>query len=105
MIGERLCEIRKDRGLTQKQLADALGVSENSISLYERDITTPDDEIKIRMAEYFNISLDYLIGAINHPLSLHRTNTHFLYAENIPAGAEKEMKAFLEHLQSKYRLI
>ena len=63
MEGERLSELRKDNGLTQRDLAEILGVSENSISLYERNINTPDDELKIKIANYFNVSLDYLLGA------------------------------------------
>ena len=55
MEGERLSELRKDNGLTQRDLAEILGVSENSISLYERNINTPDDELKIKIANYFNI--------------------------------------------------
>lgn len=105
MIGERLSELRKDMGLTQKQLAEKLGVSENSISLYERNLTTLDDDLKILIAKLFNISLDYLIGAIEQPLPLNRTTTKFIYAENIPLNAENEIKAFLEYLQNKYKLV
>ena len=64
MNGERLSDLRKDRGLTQKDLAKIIGVSENSISMYERNLNSPDDKIKVKIAKYFNISLDYLLGAI-----------------------------------------
>ena len=91
MIGERLFELRIDMGLTQKQLGEKFGVSENSISLYERNLATPDDDMKIQIAKLFNISLDYLIGAIEQPLPLNRTATRFIYAENMPLHAEKEI--------------
>ena len=72
MEGERLSELRKDNGLTQRDLAEILGVSENSISLYERNINTPDDELKIKIANYFNVSLDYLLGATDKQIPLNR---------------------------------
>lgn len=37
------------------------GISENSVSAYERNLNTPDDELQVKMAEYFNISLGYHI--------------------------------------------
>lgn len=104
MEGDRLSDLRKDKGLTQKQLSEILGVSENSISLYERNINTPDDELKKQIAIYFNTSLDYLLGLINEPIPLTRTPTHFIFAENLPHNAEKEMKTFLEYIQNKYNI-
>ena len=104
MDGERLSELRKDKGLTQKEFAKILGVSENSISMYERNLNTPDDKLKVKIALYFNISLDYLLGAIDEPQPLKRNSTTFIFAENMPTNAEKEMKTFLGYLQGKYKL-
>lgn len=104
MNGERLSDLRKDRGLTQKDLAKIIGVSENSISMYERNLNSPDDKIKVKIAKYFNISLDYLLGAIDKPQPLKRNNTIFIFADNIPTNAEKEMKTFFNYLQNKYKL-
>ena len=62
MVGARLRELRKNRGLTQGELAEIFGLKDNTISQYENDINEPSDEIKIMMAKYFNVSVDYLIG-------------------------------------------
>ena len=72
MIGERLAELRKDTGLNQQDLADKLGLSLSAISSYERSISSPDDDVKIKLAKMFNISLDYLIGASNDEIPLVR---------------------------------
>ena len=104
MDGERLKELRKDRGLSQKQLAEILGISENSISLYERNINTPDDDMKVKIANYFNVSMDYLLGVVPTPLPLERTGTVFIFAENMPANAAQEMKNFFDYLRSKYKM-
>ena len=66
MIGERLRIVRKNKGTTQKELSDVLGMKKSSISLYEIGKIDPPDEVKISIAKYFNISLDYLIGVIDY---------------------------------------
>lgn len=52
-------------GLSQGELAERLGLAASTISAYERGVNEPDDETKLRIAELFNISLDYLLGAID----------------------------------------
>ena len=62
MLGERISELRRRRKMTQRQLADYLSVSLNSVSLYERNLSTPDDDTKIKIAELFDVSMDYRHG-------------------------------------------
>lgn len=54
--------LREDAKVTQKQLADAVGVSQQSINKYENHNIEPDIETLIHIADYFNTSIDYLIG-------------------------------------------
>ena len=75
MIGERLAELRKNHGMTQRQLTEKLSVSVTTISGYENDQNSPNDDIKIKIAKIFNISLHYLLGAIDEKLSLDRSNS------------------------------
>lgn len=64
MIGDRIRQLRKDRGLTQEQLASIIGVERSSIGKYEgKQQITPSDEVKFKLAEFFGVSLDYLCGA------------------------------------------
>ena len=63
MIGERLFEIRKDKGMKREELAKILAVSVHTISSYEQNRSSPDDETKVKIAKLFNVSLDYLLGA------------------------------------------
>lgn len=74
MIGERLQELRKDHGVSQAQLAELLGVSHYTISSYECNRSDPDDNSKIIIAKLFDVSVDYLIGLIDEPLSFNRNN-------------------------------
>jgi len=57
-MNEKLIELRGNR--SQEEVAKALGISVSALSMYEQGNRIPRDEIKIRMAEYYNISLDAL---------------------------------------------
>lgn len=59
---ERLRELRKKAGLTQRQLADALYVNRNTYQNYEAGSTQPDFAILKKIAQYFNVTIDYLLG-------------------------------------------
>lgn len=72
MIGERLQELRKDHGMSQLELAQKLHVSFHTVSSYERDRSMPNDEIKLKIAKLFDVSLDFLLGLIDVPLSYKR---------------------------------
>ena len=104
MDGNRLCELRKDKGLTQKDLAKILCVSENSISLYERNLITPDDNMKIKIAKYFNVSLDYLLGITKTPSPIETIKSKIIYFNNLPENANKELENFLNYFKEKYNL-
>ena len=72
LIGARLANIRKKRGITQKELAAVLSVSVATLSAYENDRMTPSDEVKKKISIYLNISLDYLLGLIDEKVDLLR---------------------------------
>lgn len=54
--------LRKEKGLTQQELGDILGVSSKSISKYERGRCLPSDEVLLKMTSFFNISLEELLN-------------------------------------------
>lgn len=58
----RIREIRKKCGLTMKELGDRVGVSESAISQYETGKRQPDYETLLKIADYFGVSVDYLLG-------------------------------------------
>lgn len=84
MIGSRLTILREDLDLQQKDLAEALNLAPSTISAYERDVSEPSDEIKIRIAKYFDVSIDYLVGATDLRIQLVRTD-----AVDLPKGFPK----------------
>ena len=66
---EKLQELRKDRGLTQEELAEALYVSRTAISKWESGQSTPEMEKLVKISEIFEISLDELIVGIKNEVN------------------------------------
>ena len=60
-LGEKIVKQRKELNYTQEQLADILGVSRQSISKWESDITYPETEKLIELGKIFDCSMDYLL--------------------------------------------
>lgn len=63
----RLKELRKTRNISQQKLAMDLNINQNSISRYETGEREADYATLIRLADYFDVSLDYLLGRSNNP--------------------------------------
>lgn len=61
-LGMKLKALRQERGITQKQLAEAMGLVTASISSYETGGNYPSAEIIIKLCRFFNVSADYLLG-------------------------------------------
>ena len=58
----KLRTLRKDRGLTQSELGKALGVSPSTIGMYEQGRREPDKDALLAIANFFNVTTDYLLG-------------------------------------------
>ncbi len=65
MFSKVLRELRDERKLTQQELADKLDVSRMSINFYESNRRTPDINFAIKAANFFNVTVDYLVGNSN----------------------------------------
>ena len=63
----RLQELRKKKGITQLRLATELNTTQNTISRYETGEHEPGIAELIKLADYFNVSVDYLIGRTDDP--------------------------------------
>ena len=63
----RLKQIRKENGISQLKLAIELNTNQNTISRYETGEREPGINELIRIADYFNVSIDYLLERTNNP--------------------------------------
>lgn len=64
-----LRDIRKAHGKTQKQIAKLLGISQQSYSAYENGVSQPPRNALIKLAEYYQVSTDYLLDRTSLPTS------------------------------------
>jgi transcriptional regulator with XRE-family HTH domain len=103
LIGERLAELRKDKGMLQRDLAGLLGITERCVSLYERELSSPSDETKLVIARYFNVSLDYLMGLTDTETSYDR-NDYIALPKGYVPEMKKELLNHLDLLKLKYRI-
>lgn len=65
LFAKRLRELRKSKGLTQKELGQRLNVTEAAVGMWEQARRLPDPEVLTRLAGILGVSMDYLLG--NHP--------------------------------------
>lgn len=102
MIGERLLELRKDANLTQDDLAAILNINKHSISSYERDKSEPPDEIKIAIAKYFSVSVDYLLGVTDDPAPIDQHTPVLRLPKCFPREALPELARYAYYLKERF---
>lgn len=76
-FGERLAALRKERGLSQEDLAEKLQLTRQTISKWETGASTPDLELLVQLAEVFDVSVDSLLG-VKKPDKKSAEKTSFL---------------------------
>ena len=67
MFSSRLVDLRKSHNLTQRQTAKGIGLSEIGIQNYEGCRRRPTYDALIQIANFFNVSIDYLVGRTDNP--------------------------------------
>jgi len=66
-LNERLRALRLQKRLTQRAIASGVGISEGTVQKFEYGVAKPKLDTVVRLADYFNVSLDYLVGRSNNP--------------------------------------
>jgi transcriptional regulator with XRE-family HTH domain len=67
-FGKRIVEVRKEKNMSQEQLAKALNATPTTVGRYERDEVKPSIEVAVKIAETLDVSLDYLTGRSENDL-------------------------------------
>ncbi len=62
MYGERMRKLRKERKVPQKELAELMGVQIRGYQFYENETTEPRIKALIALADFYDVSIDYLVG-------------------------------------------
>lgn len=71
-MGELISVLRKEKGMTQKELADMLNITDKAVSKWERDISCPDTMTIPKLAEILGISVEELMNAKSVPTTGHK---------------------------------
>ena len=74
MLGNKIAELRKEKDMTQEALANALGVSNQAVSKWEANQSCPDILLLPKIADFFDVSLDYLFGHKINPTKTEATS-------------------------------
>lgn len=76
MLNDRLKALREDSDLTQNELAKILNISRTAVSGYEAAGVEPSYEILNKIADFFNVSVDYLLGRTDIPTAYPLSKKH-----------------------------
>lgn len=101
MIGERLIDLRKDMGLTQKELSEKLFINYRTYSGYERNETEASDDFKIKLAQFYNVSVDYLLGISGNPHPIKSGDEYIRIPRSLSDSGRKELEQFISYLLAK----
>ena len=93
-FGDRLKQLRTNMNISQEKLAELCGVSRSTIANYESNRNFPDDNIKYKLCEIFDCSMDYLMCRTNKQEqdALELTETDIKFIKNIKKLSETEKK-------------
>lgn len=61
-LGKNIRKLRENAGINQRDFAKMLDIGNTTLSQYESGARIPSDEVKIKIADYFDVSIDYLLG-------------------------------------------
>ncbi|MGB9803087.1 MAG: helix-turn-helix domain-containing protein [Desulfofundulus sp.] len=122
-LGERLAYLRSQRGLSQAELARLLHMGQSTIAMYEKNRRSPDNQSLKRLADFFGVSTDYLLGRTDRPYetggnaipgdaphdtSLYAIASDPLFADllrEVPDLTEEEKQSLVEHWEWALRFI
>ncbi len=89
--------LREKQNISQQKLADAVGLSQQSIYQYENGIAEPDIDTLIKIATYFNVSVDYIVGNTEIKRLITEQEEEFLSAlEKTTSGVKESIWMLLD---------
>lgn len=106
MFGEKLRELRINATLSQEQLAEILDISQQAVGLWERNKNLPSKKLLLKIAEYFNVTTDFLLN--DNKTSSSEADTSNQIKDSLQRKIEsadkdtlKELEAYLDYITFK----
>lgn len=103
-LGERLRLLREERKMAQKEIASLLGLTYSAIGKYETDSNKPSSDTIHQLADFFQVSTDYLLGRseIRFPADKIIAEHNEMIAD-LPEEARREILNFVSFVRQKYK--
>ncbi|AZV56041.1 helix-turn-helix transcriptional regulator [Clostridium sp. AWRP] len=95
-LGNRIRNLREEKSISQLELSKILNIGNTTLSQYESDKRIPSDTVKKKMAEYFGVSLDYLMGLTDTKEP--KINIPQEYSDKYKVTSH-DKKQYLEHMK------
>ena len=102
-IRDRLIELRRERNLTQQEMADAIGVHVNQIRRYEAGATQPSLDVLKKLATSMNVTIDSLVFGEGERDPTDDLRLQFEAVSRMPEEEKRIVKALLEGMIVKYQ--
>lgn len=102
MFSEKLKNLRKQRGITQEQLAKELGIGTSTVGMYESNIRKPSYKVLKKISNYFNVSVDYLVNEaeLKNAFNL---DFYIEHMQELSLEDRKKVIEFIEFLKDKHK--
>lgn len=94
MLKDRLVKLRNQKKKTQEQIANIIGVTRPAYTAYEKGTRTPDYEILKTLADYYDVSIDYLLARTDNPTPVDKIDEDAF----IRAISDPDLKRWYEDL-------
>lgn len=111
MFNEIFKKLREEKNITQKELATYLNVTDRLIRYYETGHRMPPADILGKIADYFNVSVDYLLGRtdikkpiqniVKENLPKYSSHKQSIDIENLSSESQEDLKRYIELLKIK----
>ena len=101
MFQERLKKLRKERNLSQDNVGQSLNIGGRTIGNYESGERLPSLDTLVKLADFYEVSMDYLLGRTDNRL-VNATGTEVSLYEKLPPEGQEEMKTLLNFMRHKY---
>ena len=102
-LGERIKKLREDKGKTQLDISKVLGTTYQTVYKYEKDIAVPPADALVKLADYFNVTTDYLLGRDfkNEKLQIAASMKDNLDLSDMSESEKKYITDFVNMMRSK----
>jgi transcriptional regulator with XRE-family HTH domain len=100
-FGQRLRKLRDKKGITQKELSKILNLSESAIGMYERGEREPNFETINKLADYFEVEVDYLLGRTDDPTPPgEKSKPYYALTKKDERDIAKDLERMMSDLES-----